>query len=180
MTDNKTGNSGVFALLLAMWPAACMAADLPFLEKSVTVNVTLTEGKISTDTQTVKPVNRIIFRVKNATDKPHHFVVVVTGFPRDKLPVKDGRVRYYTYPDEPHKLLFRDGGGWSEQAARGTTPVWGPHRREPGVKVPPGQTVVFREVHMYDPKFSPETAFVLFCNEPGHYEQGEHAGIVVK
>ena len=176
----EKGNPRIVVLLLVWGPAVCVAADLPFFETSVTVKVTLTEGKITVDTQTVKPANRIVFEVKNGTDKPHHFVVAVTGFPPDKLPVKDGRVRYYTYSDEPHKLLFRDGGGWSEQAARGTTPTWGPHRREPGVKIPPGKTVVFREVHMYDPKFSPGTAFVLFCNEPGHYDQGEYAGVMVK
>jgi hypothetical protein len=46
-------------------------------------------------------------------------------------------------------------------------------------KVPPGQTVVYREVYVYD-LFKPGRAFVLFCNEPGHYEQGEYAGLVVK
>jgi uncharacterized cupredoxin-like copper-binding protein len=166
--------------LMALSPTTCLAVDIPLLQKSVTVKVTLTDGKITVDTKTVKPANRIVFEVKNTTEKPHHFIAVETGFPPHKLPVQDGRVRYYTYFDEPHKLLFRDGGGLSEQAARGTTPPRGPNRREPGVKVPPGKTVVFRDVFVYDHRFKPGTAFVLFCNEPGHYEQGEFVGIVVK
>lgn len=167
-------------LLVVAWPAACPAVEIPFLEKSVTVKVALTEGRIRVDSPKVKPANRIIFEINNATDHPHHFVVALTGFPPDKLPTKDGRVRYFTYFDEPHTLMFRDGGGWAEQAARGTTPPWGPNRREPGVVVPPRQTVVFKEIFAYDRRFKAGTAFVLFCNEPGHYEKGEFVPLVVK
>jgi uncharacterized cupredoxin-like copper-binding protein len=144
------------------------------------VNVTLTEGKMTLDKETVPPCNRAVFHVKNTGKEQHHFVVAVTGFPPDKMPVKNGRVRYFTYVDEPHRLTFRDGGGWSEQSARGHEPQWGPHRKEPGVKIAPGEEVEFKETHMYDPRFKPGTSFVLFCNEPGHYEQGEYAQIVVK
>jgi hypothetical protein len=161
--------------LVALLPGGCHA---PF-DKSVTVNVALTEGKLSADTHTVQPANRIIFEVTNSTDKPHHFVVAETDFPPEKLPVQDGRVRYYTYSDEPHRLWFREDGGWSQQAPRGTSSTLEPCRREPGVKVPPGQTIVYREVYAYD-LFRSGRAFVLFCNESGHYEQGEYAALVVK
>ena len=121
-----------------------------------------------------------MFHVRNVGKEQHHFVVAVTSFPPDKMPVKNGRVRYYTYLDEPHRLTFRDGGGWSERSARGHEPHWGPHRKEPGVKIAPGKEVEFKETHMYDPRFKPGTSFVLFCNEPGHYKRGEYAQVVVK
>ena len=153
---------------------------IPIIQITERVEVTLTEGKMALDTKTVPPCNRVVFHVKNTGEEQHHFVVAVTEFPPDKMPVKDGRVRYYTYFDEPHRLTFRDGGGWSERSARGHEPHWGPHRKEPGVKIAPGEEVEFKETHMYDPRFKPGTSFVLFCNEPGHYERGEYARVVVK
>lgn len=169
----------VLALTMVL-VAGCGETGIPFLGLPAKVKVVLSEGRLTVDRTTVKPAHRVVFEVKNATEQTHHVVVAVTGFPPDKLPVKDGRVRYYTHFDEPHRLEFRDGGGWSEQAAPGYEPTGGPDRREPGVMVRPGQTVIYRETYMYDPVFRRGTAFALFCNEPGHYEKGEYAGVVVK
>lgn len=172
--------SGVGVFLLSGLPGKDFLRQIPIIQITEKVKVTLTEGKMTLDTKTVTPCNRVVFHVKNAGKEHHHFVVAVTEFAPDKMPVKDGRVRYYTYFDEPHRLSFRDGGGWSEQSARGHEPHWGSHRKEPGVKLAPGKEVEFKETHMYDPRFKPGTSFVLFCNEPGHYERGEFAQVVVK
>lgn len=145
-----------------------------------TVEVTLTDEKMTLDKKTVPPCNRIVFHLKNTGTKQHHFVVAVTDFPPDKMPIKEGRVRYYTYYDEPHKLRFRDRGGWSRRCARGHDPSWGPDWKEPGVTIAPGEEVKFTETFMYNAHFKPGTSFVLFCNEPGHYEQGEYAQVIIK
>ena len=189
---NKKWNwaaAGVLALLLAvgMFVKGKEAASfkdflrrIPIIQLTERVKVTLTDGKMTLDTKAVPSCNRVVFHVKNTGKKQHHFVVAVTTFPPDKMPVKDGRVRYYTYYDETHELSFRDRIGWSRGCARGHEPQWGPHWQEPGVKIAAGKEVEFRETYMYDTRFKPGTSFVLFCNEPGHYEQGEYAQIVVK
>ncbi len=147
----------------------------------VTVKVTLTEGAITVDKSIVDPTSRIFFEVYNGTETSRHFVVVETVFPADKLPVLDGRVRYFTYFDEPHKLVIRHGGGWSRQSNRDSTTESGSRVPEPGVKIPAGETVVYKGASLFDgSRFTSGTAFVIFCNDPGHYEQGEYAGIVIK
>lgn len=147
----------------------------------VTVKVSLTEGAITVDTPTVDPASQVYFEVHNETKTSRHFVVVETGFPADKLPVLDGRVRYFTYFDEPHKLVIRHGGGWSRQSDRDSTVESGSHVPEPGVKIPAGETVVYKGASLFDgSRFTSGTAFVIFCNDPGHYEQGEYAGIIIK
>jgi uncharacterized cupredoxin-like copper-binding protein len=153
---------------------------IPIVQITERVKVTLSEGTMTLDTNTVPSCNRVVFHVKNTGKEPHHFVVAVTGFPPDKLAVKDGRVRYYTYFDEAHTLLLRDRGGSMHRCARGTEPMMGTHWKEPGVKIDPRKEVTFEETYMYDPRFKPGTSFVLFCNEPGHYERGECARVVVK
>jgi hypothetical protein len=92
------------------------------------------------------------------------------------MPLQDGKVRYFTYPGEP-QLMFTEDGGCSEVVAPGTTPT--KRRQDPGIGVGPGQTVEFREVFVYG-LFKPGNRIVLFCTEPGHYERGEYAGIMVK
>jgi quercetin dioxygenase-like cupin family protein len=54
--------------------------------------------------------------------------------------------------------------------------------RDTAFDVAAGQAIIVKagEWVQYDHRFKPGTAFVLFCNEPGHYEQGEFVGIVVK
>jgi uncharacterized cupredoxin-like copper-binding protein len=142
---------------------------------SVNVKVEFTDGAMTVDSPSVRLTHRIVFEIRNDSKEQHHFVVAQTDFPPEKMPLKDGKVRYFTYPGEP-RLTFREHGGLSEVAAPGTAPTW--NRQEPGIKVEPGQTVVFREVFVYD-LFKRGTRFVLFCNEPGHYERGEYAGITV-
>ncbi len=156
------------------------AVDVMLLLKPVVVKVTLAEGRITVDTSELLPAYRIFFEITNATDMPRRFVVVETDFPPDKLPVMDGRVRYFTYHDEPHRMTVLSGSGVSERIPRGTMYSRGPHRREPGVDVSPGETAVFKDVARYDFPFGPGERFVLFCNGPGHYEQGEYASVVFK
>ena len=176
VTPSSAADAGVPVITLKGDPR------IPFLFKTVIVKVTLTEGMMLVSRPTVDPAHQIFFEVRNATEEPHQFVVVETGFPPDKLPVENGRVRYFTYFDEPHTLLFRDGGGWLQQAARESPPVWGSHRKEPGVKILPGTTFVYKGVSVngYDADFKSGTAFVIFCNDPGHYEHGEYASVIIK
>lgn len=138
---------------------------IPIIPMTEKVEVTLTDGKMTVTPKTVPPANQVIFIVTNKSKTEHHFVGVVTGFPPDKLPVKDGRVRYFTYFDEPHKLSFRDGGGWSEQCARGHEPKWGSHRKEPGVKIAAGKKVEYGVSYSYDARFPPGSSIVVFCNQ---------------
>jgi uncharacterized cupredoxin-like copper-binding protein len=153
---------------------------LPIVEITEKVGVTVTEGKFTLDTKTVPVCNRVVFHVKNTGKEPHHFVVAVTDFPPDKMPVQNGRVRYYTITGDQHDLDFRDGGGWSQRSSREYETYRGSTNKDPGVKIAPGKEVEFRETYMYDPRFKPGTSFVLFCNEQGHYERGEYAQVVVK
>jgi hypothetical protein len=160
--------------------AAAFIIGMELLNNSTTVKVTLSEGKITAEPLTIKPANRVVFEVTNSGKEAHHFVVVVTDFGVDELPVENDRVRYYTYHDEPHRLQFRDRGGWTLIASRSVEYRPAKNFKEPGVKIEAGKTVEFREVYNYDSKFGPGTAFVLFCNEPKHYQNGERARIVVK
>ena len=153
---------------------------LPIVTITENVDVTLTEGKMTLDTKTIPVCNRVVFKVKNTGEEPHHFVVAVTGFPPDKMPVQNGRVRYYSISGDSHRIEFRDRGGWSQQSSREQETYMGSNRLEPGVKIAAGEEVEFKETYIYDPRFKSGTSFVLFCNEHGHYERGEFAQVVVK
>lgn len=155
-------------------------AERPSAFKTVTVRVALSDGKMVVDTPLVNPARRILFEVRNGTDETRRVVVVETSFAPDNLPVQDGRVRYFTYFDEPHTMLIHHRGGFLEQVNRVSQPARGSYREEPGVKVLPGQTITYKDVCVYDAEFASGTAFVIFCNDPGHYERGEYAGVVIK
>jgi hypothetical protein len=53
---------------------------------------------------------------------------------------------------------------------------------EEGVRVQSGKTAKFYQTRKdnYEGLFAPGTAFVLFCNEPKHYQNGERACVIVK
>jgi len=145
------------------------------------VKITFSEAKMIADPTTVRRANWIVFEITNESEEQHRFVVTQTDCPLDKLPTKDGKVRYITYFDEP-RLAFPDGGGSVQQCSRGaeTEVKWAPHRREPGIEITPGKIVEFRSVYNYEGVFESGRRFVLFCNEPGHYHRGEYAEIFVK
>lgn len=54
--------------------------------------------------------------------------------------------------------------------------------KEAGVAVKPGKTAKLHKIleENYEGLFAPGTTFVLFCNEPGHYQKGERIRIMVK
>ncbi len=54
--------------------------------------------------------------------------------------------------------------------------------KEEGVKVQPGTTAKLSQTREdnYEGLFAAGTTFVLFCNEPKHYQNGERARVVVK
>jgi hypothetical protein len=171
--------AGAAAILLVILVALAWLFCATLLSPAssyVNVEVKFTDSTMTVDSTSVRPVHRIVFEINNDSKEQHHFVVVQTDFLPEKMPLKDGRVRYFTYSGES-RLVFREQGGCSEVAAPDATPT--SHFPEPGMKVGPGQTVVFRDIFVYD-LFKPGNRFVLFCNEPGHYERGEYAGIVVK
>jgi hypothetical protein len=153
---------------------------------SRTVEVEMRDGKISLSPPAIARMHRIKFRVRNAGAQRHHFVVVRTGFPASALPVEGAHVRKCTYPGEPHLIFYGKEGGWGVGCGPGRTfdaedVAELEHEDErSGVGVSPGAVTRFEAVAQYDARFPSSTTFVVYCDEAGHYAQGEYAALVVE
>jgi uncharacterized cupredoxin-like copper-binding protein len=167
--------------------AGALAAGLVVLgcNRSTTVHVEMRDGQIEVHPASVPEANHIIFNVANGGKTRHHFVAVRTVFTPSALPVENGRVRKYTFPGEPDMTFYGDEGGWG----LGGSPDHAPdpedlqealEEGDVGVMVSPGEIKAFTKVGQRDDTFDRGTAFVLYCDEPGHYEHGEHTGLMVE
>jgi len=140
------------------------------------------DGYIKAEPASVNRCIQINFQVTNVGTETHMFLAVVTDFAPGSLPVENGQVRSYTYVDEPQTMTWYSGLElWgSEQRARELppdVPTMPPSPAE-GPLIAPGGTKLIQL--SWDTLLYSDTVFVLFCNCPGHYEQGEYTTLTVK
>jgi hypothetical protein len=79
---------------------------------------------------------------------------------------------------ERHQLVAVEAG--SPFTTKGFIRDWQPLHRDAGKTVEPGQSGSYQGIYVYESPLATGRRFLLFCNEPGHYERGESAVLVVK
>jgi hypothetical protein len=148
-------------LLVALSTACTTEAD---------VKVELKEWAVNVTPSAVEPVNCINFNITNTGSLPHEFVVT-ESIPYD--PSREGGsgpVR----PDGgwsiggPSKI--QTSGMWSIEGTRGGSPPEIDPSLNPGVLVAPGDMDSFQLC--LNVEWPPGSAFIVFSNQAGDYQQG--------
>jgi DNA-binding beta-propeller fold protein YncE len=113
------------------------------------LTIELRDGEIIVDTPVISGGDRgIPMTIINSGSEPHQVTIASTRLSPDALPVRGNQVTF----------------------DMGLGMIYGQGAEEPSLM--PGET---RE-DIFAPSGGPGTGtFVVFCNEPGHYQQGEHA-----
>lgn len=151
--------------------------------------VDMADGAITVTPERVEPVNRIVLQIVNKGQEAHRLAVVSTKRLPDALPVENRHVRVITYEGEPRIEYYHPFGSASARSGRAPEVEDDPELRKfledeckghqtPGLPLRPDETGTFG-LHQMDQLFEDGKSFVLFCDEPGHYEGGEYAVLFV-
>jgi len=79
---------------------------------------------------------------------------------------------------ERHQVVVFDEG--IPYNTEGFLQNWQPFHRSAGKTVEPGQSASYQGIFVYERPLRAGRHFLVFCNEPGHYDRGEHVELVVK
>ena len=167
----------IYILIMSVLLAGC--------SRRIRVSVDLDEGSVKVRPEMIDPANRIIFEVTNVGSIPHQFVVVRATFAPDALPIEDDRVRYYTFTEGPEMITFYrhesgEARGFSHEVSRGQISSEMREVDSSYFVLAPGEVREHTDVFQCDARFRTGTSFILFCNLPGHYQQGEYTVVSVK
>jgi len=144
------------------------------------VAVEVGDGWVKVEPASIPHTNYVTFKVTNAGNETHMFIVVETTLLPNKLPVENDQVRSYAYVDEPewfaavHQQYGFKAGEVPPGVPRPTPEPIG------GVLIAPSETAVVERWGSYIQRFESGTVLVLFCNCPGHYKRGEYTTLTIR